>query len=171
VNRVSESGAAVAVVMVLVSALLTAGALAVHLAVGDTRATGYAAASRSALYCAEAGLASARALIGASYASWPLLLDDDPANDPSWYPIRADLDAPADGVTDFEVTIRDNDDELAPVANDPRRDNDLRVFVVSRCTRHRETPRQVLELITYEGGGNVYRNQSGQGAGNAGNVN
>jgi hypothetical protein len=43
--------------------------------------------------------------------------------------------------------------------------------VVAKCTRYADTPREVLELITYEGGGNVYRNQSGQGAGNGGNVN
>jgi hypothetical protein len=169
--RESERGAAVALVMVLVASLLSGGALAVYLAIGDTRASGYTLSSRGALFCAEAGLASARALIGANYAAWPLLLDDDPDNDPSWYPIRADLDSPGDGLADYEVTVRDNDDEMAPAPNDPRRDNDLRIFVVSRCTKYTDTPRQVLELISYSGGGNVYRHQSGQGASNAGNVN
>jgi len=171
VTRTSERGAAVALIMILVSALLAGGALAVYLAVSDTRATGYTSSSRSALFCAEAGLASARAVIGASYASWPLLLDGNPDNDPSWYPIRGDIDSPGDGRNDYEVTVRDNDDELPPATNNPQRDNDLRVFIVSRCTRHNDTPRQVLELITYTGGGTVYRNQSGQGASNGGNVN
>jgi hypothetical protein len=171
VRASGERGAAVALIMVLVSSLLAGGALAVYLAVGDTRASSYTSSSRGALFCAEAGLASARALIGASYASWPLLLDGDPGNDPSWYPIRGDIDSPTDGVNDYEVTVRDNDDEMAPAVNNPRRDNDLKVFVVSKCTRHSDTPRQVLELLTYTGGGTVYRNQSGQGASNAGNVN
>jgi hypothetical protein len=171
VKRASERGAAVALIMILVSSLLAGGALAVYLAVGDTRAASYTSSARGALFCAEAGLASARALIGANYASWPLLLDADRGNDPSWYPVRGDIDTPADGRTDYEVTVRDNDDELPPAVNNPQRDNDLKVFVVAKCTRHDDTPRQVLELITYTGGGTVYRHQSGQGASNSGNVN
>jgi len=170
-TRVSERGAAVALVMVVITALLSAGAVALYLAIGDTRASGYASSSRSALFCAEAGLVAARSVVGANYASWPLLLDGDPQNDPSWYPITGDIDDPADGVPDYEVTLRDNDDELPPASDDPNRDNDLRVFVVSRCTKYADTPREVLELVVYSGGGNVYRNQSGQGASNGGNVN
>jgi hypothetical protein len=47
----------------------------------------------------------------------------------------------------------------------------MRVFVVSKCVRYPETPREVTELIYYSGAGNSYRNQAGQGAGNSGNAN
>ena len=166
-----ERGVAMFIVMLVVSALMTVGLLAVYLTLGETKSTAYTVDSKSALYCAEAGLAKARPLIGANYAAWAAILDGDPSNDPSWYPITGDIDVPGDNVNDFSVTIRDNDDEPVGTANDPTHDNDMRVYIVSRCTRFPETPREVTELVYYTGGGNAYRNQSGQGAGNTGNAN
>lgn len=166
-----EQGSIMVVVITLIAALLVGAGISVFLQVSDTRSTGLIRAARSSLYCAEAGLAAARPMIGVNYALWPEMLDADPSNDPPWYPITGDIDDPPDGVPDFEVTIRDNDDELPPNPNDLNLDNDLRIFVVSRCTKYPETPREVLELVMYQGGGNSYRNQSGQGAGNSGNAN
>lgn len=165
-----QRGSIMVLVMTILAALLAGGAVALYLQLSSTRSAGSIRESRSALYCSEAGLQAAREVVGANYAEWVNILDGDPSTDPTtWYPITGDLDG--DGTADYEVRIRDNDDELPPLPNDPTRDNDLRVFVISRCTKYTDTPREVLELVKFEGGGNVYRNQSGQGAGNTGNAN
>ena len=167
----SQRGVAMFIVLMVVSSLMTVGLLAIYLTLSETKSTSYVTDAKAALYCAEAGLAKARSQIAANFGAWPQLLDADASNDPAWYPITGDLDTPADGVSDFTVTVRDNDDEPVGTANDPTHDNDLRIYIVSKCTRYPETPREVTELIYYQGGGNSYRNQSGQGAGNTGNSN
>jgi hypothetical protein len=169
----NQRGAAMFVVMITVGALLTAGLLTVHVGESETKSIDYVASSRRALFCAEAGVAAAREAIGGAFATWDTMLDTDTGNNPSWYPIRGYLDNASHGPSepyDFEVTITDNEDE-SPATDDPRRDSDLRVFVVSRCLKYPETPRVVSELIEYEATGTVYRNQSGQGASNTGNAN
>src|SRR5688572_21424177 len=98
--------------MVVLVALLAAGAALLSIQLGSTRQAGLAADQRGALYCAEGGLVAARPVLLANYAGWALVLDADPGNDPAWYPITGDLDG--NGSVDFEVTIRDNDDEPAP---------------------------------------------------------
>jgi hypothetical protein len=159
------------IVITVMSSLMMVGLLAIYLTMSETQSTGYASDAKASLYCAEAGLAKARALLVANYAAWPLILDADATNDPAWYPVVGDIDLPVDGVNDFSVTVRDNDDEPVGTANDPTRDNDMRIFVVSKCTRYPETPREVTELIYYKAGGASYRGMSGQGAGNTGNAN
>jgi hypothetical protein len=157
------------IVMVILVALLGAGAVAMYVQVSDTRAAGLIKQSRDALYCAEAGLAAARGTIADNYAMWPVWLDGDPSNDGP-YPLVGDIDG--DGTDDYEVTIMDNDDELAGSTNDPTRDNDLKVFVVSLCTKYEDsTPREVLEMVSFQSMGNLYRNQAGQGSSNTGNRN
>ena len=170
-NRVQERGAAMMVVMIVMAALMTAGGLAIYVSTSETRSTGYVSSSRQALFCAEAGLASARSIVTANYTSWGLALDANDTNDPAWYPIRGYLSDTGTGDYDYEVRIRDNDDEHSPAANDPATDIDLQVYVESTCLKYPETPRTVTELIEYQGGGYVYRNQAGQGAGNSGNAN
>lgn len=169
--RSRERGAAMIIALLVVSSLMTVGLLGAYLTMSETKSTGLAIDGKASLYCAEAGLTKARGIVGSSVGTWSSLLDGDPSNDPSWYPIRGDLDIPADGVDDFEVTVRDNDDEPVNLTNDPTHDNDMRIYLVSRCTRFPESPREVVELIYYSGGGNLYRNQAGQGAGNTGNSN
>ena len=61
--------------------------------------------------------------------------------------------------------------KLPPLTNDPVADNDLKVFIVSRCLKYPEHPRTVMELIEYTAAGHAYRNQAGQGASNTGNSN
>lgn len=156
-------------VMVILVALLAGGAVALSLQLGSTKQVGLASDSRGALYCAEAGLVAARPVIGARYADWESILDADAGNDPDWYPFSDDIDG--DGVNDYVVTMRDNDDEAAPTPNDPTRDNDLKIFVISSCLKYPDTPREVLELVKYQGGGAGYRAQSGSGAQNTGNEN
>jgi hypothetical protein len=164
-----QRGSLMVMVMIILVALLAGGAVMLSLQLGSTKQAGLASDSRGALFCAEAGLAAARPVIGANYSTWSDAIDSDTSNDPAWYPITGDLDG--DAVDDYEVTLEDNDDEFAPTADDPDHDNDLKVFVKSSCTKYPDTPREVLELVSYEGGGSVYRNQSGSGGGNTGNEN
>ena len=166
-----QRGTVMVLVITILAALLAGAAVALYLQLSSTRAAGYTAWSRGSLYCAEAGLAAARPLVGENYAVWPALIDTDSANDPAWYPLIGDIDDPPDGQPDYIVTVRDNDDEFPPLANDPTRDNDLQVFIVSTCTKYSDTPTTVLELVTYQGAGTVYRDQSGGGSGNTGNQN
>ena len=166
-----QRGSALMTTLIILAGLLTAAVTSVYLLTAETKATGHTASSRRSLYCAEAGLAMARSIVAANYATWSDALDGDPGNDPAWYPIRGRLDGATTGAPDFEVSLRDNDDELPPLENDPVRDNDLKVYVVSRCVADPEYPRAVMELIEYSSGGNVYRNQAGQGAANTGNAN
>jgi hypothetical protein len=156
-------------VLVVVLALLVGGAILLSLQMGSTKQAGMAADQRGSTYCAEGGLAAARLVLLANYAGWALALDADPGNDPAWYPITGDLDG--NGVVDFAVTIRDNDDEAAPAANDPTADVDLRVFADARCLTYVDSPRTVTELLRYQGGGKLYRNQAAQGSWNSGNSN
>ena len=73
--------------------------------------------------------------------------------------------------SDFTIYIKDNDDELPPSPNDLTHDSDLRVFVVSRCTKYGETIKEVEELIEWSGGGANYRTQQGLGRYGGGNNN
>jgi hypothetical protein len=170
-SRNRQRGAAMLVVMIVMAALMTAGGLAIYVSSSETRSTGYVSANRQAMFCAEAGLAAARATVTANYQSWDLAIDGDDGNDPAWYPIRGYLVDGGVGDFDYEVTIRDNDDEQAPAANDPSKDSDLQVYMTSACLKYPDSPKTVTELIQYQGGGYTYRNQSGQGAGNTGNAN
>ena len=164
-----ERGAALAVTLIMVTALLAGGALAMYMQLADTRGAQYVTESRGALFCAEAGLSAGRPFVSTNVASWPAMLDSDTANDPDGYPIEGDLDG--DGTMDYRVEIRDNDDELPPVDNDPTLDIDATIFMISTCLRYPDTPREVLEMISFSGGGHNYRNQSGQGAGGTNNAN
>jgi hypothetical protein len=169
VRQSSERGAALAITMILVSALLAGGALALYLQLADTRGAQYVTESRASLFCAEAGLTGARDYISTQAAQWPLMLDTETTNDPDGYPVEGDLDG--DGVMDWHVEVKDNDDEVAPTGNDPTIDIDARIFMISTCIKYPDTPRSVLELISFSGGGTNYRNQSGQGAGGSNNAN
>jgi hypothetical protein len=158
------------VVMVIIVGLLAAGGIVVYVSSSETPGSGYLAVARRSLYCAVAGLAAARPIVAANSAGWGSVIDADPSNDPPWHPIRGRLD-PAATEDDFEVTILDNVDELPPAISDPQSDNDLRVFVVSRCLKYPEMPRTVVELLRVEAAGHNYRNQAGQGQNNTGNIN
>jgi hypothetical protein len=163
-----ERGSAMLLIATLLIALLAGGGVALYLQLQGTKGAGMVKAARSSLYCAEAGLNAARGVIALNYLSWPLALDTDKTNDPDWYPVRGDLDE--DTVDDFEVTIKDNDDEVPPL-NDPARDNDRQVFAISRCLKSNQGSRQVKELLMVAGAGHVYGSQSGGGAFNSGNQN
>ena len=67
--------------------------------------------------------------------------------------------------------IKDNDDEFGATANDLTHDSDLRVFIVSRCTKYADSTKEVEELVEFSGGGSTYRQQKGFGALGTGNQN
>lgn len=166
-----QRGSALMTSLIILSGLLVAAGTSVYLMTAETRSTSYSAMGRRALFCAEGGLAVARPVVAANNATWNDVLDGDPSNDPAWYPITGYLEANSSGTPDYTVTLRDNDDEPMNLANDPTRDTDLKVFLVSRCTRYPEYPRTVMELVGYTPAGHNYRNQAGQGSMNTGNAN
>lgn len=157
------------VVATILTALLAGGGIALYLQLQSTRSAGLTKSGRASLYCAEAGMEQAQAVFTNQYALWDSLIDADTSNDPAWYPVTGDLDG--NGTDDYSVTLQDNDDEVAPTANDLAIDIDDRVFMVSRCLQNPEIPRVVMSLIDVASSGHNYRNQSGGGAGNTGNQN
>lgn len=164
--RSSETGSAMLVTLIIVAALLGGAAVLTKVQLGSTRATDLTRTKTAALYCAEAGLAAARTTVAGNYVLWNSALGQA---EPSWLgSIAHDLDG--DGVADFEITLRDNDDEVAPLANDLTHDNDLAVFIDARCTKYPEVTAAVSELVRFNGGGSCYQAQAG-GCGGNGNEN
>lgn len=164
-----QRGAAMLLVATILVALLAGGGIALYIQLQGTKSAGMVKSARDSLFCAEAGVVAARPQLAMNYLAWPTLLDTDPDNDPAWYPITGDIDG--DGTNDYEVTIRDNDDEVPPAASDPTFDNDRRVYAIGKCVKNTDASRQVIELLVVGGGGYVYRNQAGGGGWNAGNQN
>lgn len=143
-----ERGGVLILVMVILAALFAGGAVALYVQTGSTRATGLTRFSRSALFCAEAGLNATRVLIHTNYPTWNNVLATGSS---TWYPqggIMGDAGDGDDDRNDWRVTIFDNDDEFP--TPDPTRDNDLRIFVRSECLMYPDQPRVLLELIRYD---------------------
>ena len=91
-------------------------------------------------------------------------------SEPAWLSaINHDIDG--DGTADFTLCIKDNDDEAPPAPNAPTNDSDQRVFIVSRCTKFADSPKEVEELVEFTGGGTNYRDQQGLDVYGAGNNN
>lgn len=153
-------------VAVILVALLAGGGVALYLQLQSTKSATMVKSATSSLFCAEGGVVAARKIIAANYSSWSEVLSGGSS---AWYPVRGDLDA--DGVDDYEVTIRDNDDEVVATTNDPTRDVDQRVFAIGRCLKNPDASRAVVELLVVSTGAYVYRNQAGGGGFNAGNQN
>lgn len=150
------------VTLILITAL-TAGATAlVSMQHDSTHAAQLTRSKVSALACAEAGLATARSAVASSYAQWNGALAT--GLQPTWLASLArDLDG--DNEADFELTLRDNEDELTGT-DDPAHDNDLAVYVVSTCVKYSDAPVRVAELVRYRGGGSCYDAQLGGCGGN-----
>lgn len=149
------------VTLILVASLLGGAAVLVSMQVTSTRGAAVTRSRLSSVHCAEAGLVTARATVAANYGLWNAALGT--GTEPSWL-ASLDHDLDDDAVADFTITLRDNDDETT---SDTTRDNDLAVYIVSRCTKFSETPSEVLELVRFNGGGNCYQAQLGGCGGNA----
>lgn len=176
-KRIRQRGSAMLVTMVIVSSLLAGAAVLVSMQLVGNRASDVTRSGLSATYCAEAGLAAARNAVATNYQNWNAALTACngvyPCAEPAWLqsPAVNHLDADGDGQPDYQLYIKDNDDEQLPSANDPKIDSDQRVFIVSLCTRYADTPKEVEELIEFSGGGQNYRSQQGLGRYSGGNNN
>jgi hypothetical protein len=167
-RRQRERGNAMLVTMIIIAALLAGAAVVVSMQVQATRASGLTKQGLEALYCAEAGLAAAHSVVAANYSNWATQIAIDPngTTQPTWLGDTAfshDLDG--DGVDDFIVTIKDNDDETSGL-NDLTKDLDAKIFIISTCIKYPDTPKQVVELVNYSGGGTCYKSQEGGCNGN-----
>jgi hypothetical protein len=174
----SESGMAMILVITIMATLLAVGAVGLSLQLNDTKTTRLVKSHRASLFCAESGLAAARNILTSNRSAWNDMLDDLQTgtdvnnNDPAFYKngttigITGDIDVPADGEDDYVVTIRDDGDDT-----DFATDSNDTIIVESTCTKFSNAPATVIEVISMEGQGNAYRNQSGQGPGNTGNAN
>ena len=159
------------ITMILVAALLSGAAVVVSMQLTSNRSTQQTRSGISALYCAEAGLIAARAAVASGYTQWEAALEIPPAApvQPSWLSNTAfshDLDG--DGIDDFVITIKDNDDETTG-ANDLTKDVDQKIYVKSKCLMYADDARQVMELIEYTPTANCYGSQEGgcNGRGNS----
>ena len=144
--------------------------MALMLQVNASKSSGLAASNRRALYCAESGLNAGRTFILQTKDLWVLMLlyPLSGGKDDAEYPIRADIDVPADGVDDYEVTIRDDAD-----VGDPDTDANGRVFIVSKCTKYSAYQAEIVELVDITSVNSTCKNrlQSGGCASKGGNVN
>lgn len=170
-RRATQRGSAMLVTLIIIASLLAGAAVLVSLQLNSDRSTDLTRSGMSALYCAESGLSAARSVVGQNYGLWNDTLLAGGTTEPSWlYNGIGSHDLDGDGVDDFAVYIKDNDDEQSPLSNNLTHDNDLQVFVVSTCLKYPDTPKAVTELILYNGGTGCYPWQIG-GCGGDGNGN
>jgi hypothetical protein len=169
-TRVGERGAAMLVTMVVTASLLAGAAALASMQLVSHHATDVTKSGLSALYCAEAGLVAASPIVAANYSQWASSLGTN--TEPVWLQnaFSHDLDGDPSNDPDFVITLKDNDDELPPLANDPFHDNDLKIYIISTCRLYPDTPKQIMELVQWVGGGTCYNAQEG-GCGGNGNQN
>lgn len=155
------------VTLIVIGALLAGGAVLVSLQVASNRSTDLTRSGTSALYCAEAGLAAARPLVAQHYTDWNAALAA--GTEPLWLSAPlGDHSIDGDTVADYQISLRDNDDEISPAPNDLTHDNDQTIFIVSKCIKYPDTEKEVVELVTYTGGVACIKTQQG-GCGGDGN--
>lgn len=153
-SRLAQRGSAMLVTLIVIIALLAGAAVLVSLQMSSNRSVDLTRSSTSALYCAEAALSAARPVVANNYTQWPTALAASAGGntaEPSWLASGIgshDLDG--DTVDDFTVYIKDNGDE-GTNTDDPSSDKDLQVFIVADCTKYPDTPKQLTELVLYNG--------------------
>ncbi|CAN5700828.1 hypothetical protein BH11MYX1_BH11MYX1_07200 [soil metagenome] len=179
-KRTPQRGSAMLVTMIIIASLLAGAAVLVSMQLASNRSSDLTRSGMAATDCAESGLNVARSYVVANISNWNAALATCgsgatyPCAEPSWLSQGAGVNHDSQGTgsnSDFVLYLKDNDDELSPAPNDPTHDSDLRVFVVSRCTKYTDTVKEVEELIEYTGGGNNYRAQQGLGRLGGGNNN
>ena len=162
-RRNREQGSAMLVTMIVIGALLAGGAVLVSVQMASNRSMDLTRSGMSALYCAEAGLSAARPVVANNYSQWATSLAASAGGDlsePGWLAAGIgshDLDGGAD---DFRVYIKDNGDEGTGV-NDPAVDADLQIYIVVDCLRYPDTPKEVSELVLYNGAVPCFPGQQG----------
>jgi len=158
-----QRGSAMLVTLIIVTALLGGSAVLVAMQLSSNRSADLSRTGLSALYCAEAGLAAAQPVVQANMGSWngSLYVSGTPV-EPAWLYAgitTAAHDLDGDGVDDYMVYLKDDDDEIG--TNDPTTDINQRIYIVSRCIKYADTVKEVEELVMSSGGGNCYHSQLG----------
>ena len=168
------------VTLIIIAALLAGAAVLVSLQLASNRSSDLTKSQMSALYCAEAGLSAARPWVTAHYtkpgtvaptgwASAILASSIGDFSEPDFIFDNINIanapnghDVDLDGTADFTVYLKDNGDE-GVAADNPGIDNDLEIFIVSKCTNPRfsDTPNQVEELILFNGATACMPDQAG----------
>jgi len=155
------------VTLIIIGALLAGAGVLLSVQMASNRSSDLTRTGMSSLYCAEAGLAVARQVVAEHYMDWKAALcTTATCAEPAWMIAGIDSktggkehDLDGDTVGDFTVWLRDNYDEMS--SNDPAVDSDLQVYIVAKCTKYADTPKQVEELILFEGGVECYPWQLG----------
>lgn len=169
------------ITMLLTVALLAGGSVMLGMQLKSSRSAGLVKQKITSEQCAEAGIVAGRGTVASNYGSWTgSLCNQAPplgtgscvigsaASEPAWLNASVvDHDLDDNGTSDFVLTLIDNVDEVPPAANDPAKDNDLQVWVISTCTTGDITT-QVRELVKYTPGNTCYQAQLG-GCGGGGN--
>lgn len=173
--RRRQRGSAMLVTMIVITSLLAGAAVLVSMQLASNRSTDLTRTGLEATYCAEAGLNAAMPQVMAHPELWATAL----TSCGGVYPcapeqsIFSGVTHAVDGGSgsDYQLYIKDNDDEYPPAPLDPLHDSDLRVFIVSRCTKYGDVVKEVEALVEYTGGGSNYRMQQGLGGFGTGNSN
>ena len=169
-TRDPQRGSAMLVTLIIVAALLAGVAVIVSLQLASTRSTELTRDGMSALHCAEAGLAATHNEIGTHRASVTAHLTATQTTTAPVYvqptflttALAGPTDVDGEGVfPDFEVYIVDNDE-----GGDYKTDSDSRVFLISKCLKYPDNPKQVMELIEFPANPTMYDWQEGRGFGN-----
>jgi hypothetical protein len=174
-TRNRERGSAMVVTMIIITALLSGAAVIVSINLTSTKSTELERNGLASLYCAEAGLRAAEPTVAANYATLVnhLCYSGGTASDCVQTTgldntvFSHDIDG--DGQDDFQIILKDNDDELSGSQNYAI-DIDSKIFIVSTCIKYSDTPKQVEELIQYKAQGQCDPRQKG-GCNNRGNNN
>jgi hypothetical protein len=158
--RQSQRGSAMLITLILIAALLAGAAVLASMQLSSTRSADVTRTGTASLYCAETGLNAARSIVASNYLNWAGNLGT--GTEPTWLSSAIGVhDADGDGAgSDFIVYLKDNDDELTG-SNNTAVDNDLRIYIVSRCLKYSENQKEVEELVQYTGGGTCYQSQQG----------
>lgn len=184
-TRARQRGSAMLVTLIIIGALLAGAAVLVSVQLASNRSSDLTRSGMSALYCAEAGLSAARPFVAQHYTlpgvatptGWGSALTASGATTPdlsepdfiSTGITAAGHDLDGDGSPDFTIYLKDNGDEGTNPDN-PQADNDLQIFIVSKCIKYGDTPNEVQELIMFNGGTQCNKEQIG-GQDNNGNKN
>lgn len=165
-KRASQRGSAMLVTLIIVAALLAGAAVLVSMQLSSNRSTELTRNGTASLYCAEAGLNAARATVASNADLWAGNLGT--GTEPSFITSAVGHDLDGDTVSDFTITLQDDDDETTG-ANNPSTDINNKIFIVSKCTKYPDTPKSVKELIEYTPQPVCYPGQEGgcNGRGNA----